>query len=351
MRVLVTGHRGFIGSVMTAVLRHARYEVVGLDCDFYDGCDFGRTRQDIPSHETDLRDVEFTDLLPFDAVVHLAALPVEQASQLDPGLVAQVNEEATLRLAECCKQAGVSRLLFASSCDVYAPRATAVNEHAPVEPLSDFAASKLRCERVLEELADDTFTPVCLRHAEVFGVAPRFRADLRINEFVASAVTGGEVTLHSDGRVFTSVIHVEDLCRVYASLLMMPDDRLWDTILNVAAPGQDYRLIEIADLVTELIPPAVRHFAPEQTEEPGYRVDVARLRQALPNLSFRWTLPLGIRQLANAIQNAGITPADLRSGRYHRVLRLQSLVDRGDVDRTLRRRNACRAVEGQRASL
>lgn len=348
MRVLVTGHRGYIGSVVTAVLRHARYDVVGLDCDLYRGCDFGRVREDVPSFDLDLRDVEFTDLLSFDAVVHLAALPYDAGSGIDQTVVEEVNQTATIRLAESCKKASVSRFVLASSCSVYGrDGARPLDERSPADPRAPEGISKLRCERMVARLADHTFSPVFLRHAHVYGISPQLRTDLMVNEFVASAVTTGQVVVRVDARAWHPVVHVEDLARAYAAVLAAAPDAVDGEIFNIASvggmgadevgPAGTYRVIDVADMVAELVPSCTRTVRPVVRNDANCRIDASKLQRALPRFSFRWTLPLGIRQLRQAMEGSGLTPADVRSNRYRRTLRLRTLIERGEVDTSLRR--------------
>ncbi len=358
MRVLVTGHRGYIGSVMTCILRQARFEVAGLDCDWYHGCDFGRVCETVPGFDTDLREIEFTDLLPFDAVVHLASLP-EDAFELghpqsgstpnvardDHSLIDEINHEATIRLAECAKQAHVSRFLFASSCAVYGRGvARPLDEQAPTNPLTAYASSKLRCEQELARLADRTFTPVFLRHGEVYGVSPRLRMDLTVADLVGSAVTQGRVTMKTGASGWRPVVHVGDLCRAYAAVLIAPDELVRNEVFNVVAPGvaphatgENYRIIDIADMITDVLPMCTRSAAVDTFARQSFRADGSKLLRTFPKLTFRWTLPLGLRQLHTAMLSAGITPGDWRSDRYRRALRLQRLVEAGELNASLRR--------------
>ena len=337
MRVLVTGHRGYIGSVVAEVLRHARFDVVGLDCDLYGACGFGRVAEETPSFDLDVREVEFTDLLSFDAVVHLAALPECFGPELDPALVEEVNLHGTLRLAECCKQAQVSRFLFASSCAVYGrDPGDLQNEESPTAPLTAYARSKLECERLLSQLADSTFSPVFLRCATVYGMSPRLRLDTVVNDFVASAVARGRIDMQTEGRAWRPLVHVEDLARTFAAALTAPDDSVRSQVLNVAATDQNHRIIDVADLVAELVPGCTRADAPGVFDRRSYRVDGSKLARTLPKLSLRWTLEQGIRQLRDAFASAALTPSAWRGERFRRVMRLQSLIERGELDATLR---------------
>ncbi len=323
---------------MVGVLKNARYDVVGLDCDYYTGCDFGRVHADIPCFDTDLRDLEFADLLSFDAVIHLADIPEVAASGMSVALSDQLTRESTIRLATACKEAGVSRFLYASTWTVYGRGGEhLLDERSPVDPINAHSASKLRCERALAELADETFRPVILRHGCVYGVSPRMRMDLMINDLVASAVLTGRATLSTDGRAWRPIVHVEDLARAYAALLTADANVVRDQVFNIVAEDDNHRTIDIADAVTELIPNCTRSTGAYAFTEPGCRMDGSRLRAALPKFTFRWSLPIGIRQLRNAMVGACLTPGDWRSDRFRRVLRLEALMETGEVTADLRR--------------
>ncbi len=338
MRVLVTGHRGYLGSVMVGVLRNSHCEVIGLDCDYYEGCDFGRVRETNPSYDIDLRDIDFADLISFDAVIHLAGLPEDATATEAESSHHRIDEEATVHLATRCKEARVSRFLFASTCRVSSPEAAGqLDDRHSSTPGTPFARTKQRCERALLDMADETFTPVILRNADVYGVSPRMRLDLFVNACVASAVTSGRAVIPGDGSAWRSLIHIEDLARVYATVLAAPDDLVHAQVFHVASPGKTCRMIDIADAVADLVPQCARHLVKKDLDEPSYRIDTSKLTSTFPQLSFRWTLRTGIRQLRNAMENAGLTPGDVRSDRYRRMLRLETLCDRGDIGADLRR--------------
>ncbi len=336
MRVLVTGHRGYIGSVMTCVLRHARFDVVGLDCEFFEGCEFGRVDESIPSFDTDIRQIELADLLSFDAIVHLAALPEDIGERVGASVVDEINYRATMRLAERAKHANVTRFVFASSGSVYGRGALgALDENAPTRPVTAHAQSKLRCERDLMALANSTFTPVIMRVGEVFGVSPRQRLDLLVNEMVAAAVTHGRITLNAGGAGWRSLIHIEDLCRVFRAALTAQDEIVAGQIYNAVAADQSFRVVELADAIAEMLPGCTRAAAAEAYDDQSLRLDGSKLARTFPDFAPRWTLPVGVRQLQNALCNAGVTPGDFRSDRFRRSQRLQTLIDEGRADQTL----------------
>jgi nucleoside-diphosphate-sugar epimerase len=340
MRVLVTGHRGYIGAVLVEVLRHARHDVVGLDCNLYGDCDFGRTREDVPSFETDLREIEFADLVSFDAVIHLAGLPEDPETLLPPEVTWAVNFGATVRLAECCKQAGVGRFLFASTCAVYGGGGQRPQtEGSSPDPLTGYARAKLACEAALGPLADGSFTPVILRNGTVYGVSPRLRLDTVVNDFVGSAVTRGRVDMQTQGRAWRPLVHVEDVARVYTAMLTARDEAVGRQIFNVATTEENYRVIDVADAVTELVPNCVRSVRAAQLDRRSYLVDGSKLRRTLPDFAWRWTLLQGIRQLRAALAGAGLSAGDWRGEKYRRVLRIAGRMERAELNGNCRVRS------------
>jgi nucleoside-diphosphate-sugar epimerase len=339
MRVLVTGHRGYLGSVLTSVLRHNRFEVAGLDCDFYEGCDFGRVQERVPCFRSDVRDVEFTDLLSFDVVVHLAGLTDDASADHDSNLIEEINSEATVRLAHCCKQAGVTRFLFASSCSVYGRGGPELfTEESPTNPLTPYAKSKLACETILGQLADKSFFPISLRLGTAYGVSPRMRVDTVVNEFVGAALTARRIDMKTTGSEWRPLVHVEDVARAFAALLVVPPHGTGSQVFNVVPPDENHRIIDVADQVTESFPHCTRRSSDDHFDGRSYAVDGTKLTDAIPSLRYRWTLTQGIAQLTMAMSAAGFTPSDWRSDRYRRATHLGSLRDDGRLDAKLRRR-------------
>lgn len=338
MRVLVTGHQGYIGSVLTAVLRHAHVDVVGLDTDLYRGCDFGRTRDELACFDCDVRDLEYVDLLSFDAVIHLAALPESHGqAEFDAGVVKEINTAATVRLAELCRKASVARFLFASSCAVYGGCGPdLIDETYAPAPLTPYARSKREAERALVQLTSPSFTPVILRNATVFGVAPRMRLDIVLNDFVAAACVRNRIEMKTGGRAWRPLIHVEDLARAYLAVLAAGSKDVSGQIFNVAAPGENHRVIDIADAVVEEFPGAIRVPAFDRWDERSYRVSTDRFERQFPGLKCRWSLRDGIRQLRSAYESAGLTPADWRSSKFRRSLTLSQRLESGDINPDMR---------------
>lgn len=334
MRVLVTGHRGYIGSVLTCLLRHAHFDVVGLDCELFTGCDFGHTDDDVPAFVEDFRDIEYTDLLSFDAVVHLAGVELGRPGER---VAEEGYAESVVKFAAKCRQADVSRFMLASSYELYAGGCfPEVEEEDPIRPVTQAGRVGLRCERGVLSLATDSFSPVVMRLGSVYGVSPRLRLDLPLNNLVASAVACGHVRVQSTGQERFPLIHVEDVARACVALLLAPQISVHGEVFNVVREGEDYRMIDLADAVTELSHFCRRELRDETLVNQRVRVRGEKLYAACPDVRMCWTMGEGIQQLAQAMVANGMTPAEWRSDRYRRGLRLDALLAAGRVDRSFR---------------
>ena len=201
MKVLVTGHHGYIGTVLAPMLRDAGHDVVGLDTFFYRGCDFGDDTEFAPALSLDVRDVTPAELEGFDAIVHLAALSNDPIGDLNSRWTYEINLDGSVALGRAAKEAGVRRFVFASSCSMYGASDgdDVLDERAALRPLTPYAESKVRAEEALRELADGGFAPVSMRNATVYGASPRLRLDVVLNNLVAWAHTTGAIRLQSDG--------------------------------------------------------------------------------------------------------------------------------------------------------
>jgi nucleoside-diphosphate-sugar epimerase len=338
MKILLTGHHGYIGSVTAPVLRAAGHVVVGLDTLFYEGCDLGPDANGVPLLRLDVRDVEARHLGGFDAVVHLAALSNDPLGELSPALTSAINFEATVGLARAAREAGVGRFVFASSCSMYgAGSADAVTEEAPLRPLSAYAESKVRSEEALASLADSSFSPVFMRNATAYGVSPRMRVDLVLNNLVAWAYTTGAVKIMSDGTPWRPLVHIEDIARTTAAILAAPREFVHAEAFNVGADSENYQVRDLAEIVRDTVGGCEVEYAGTGDPDPrSYRVDFSRLRRTFPNLELRWTARRGAEEILAAYRSIGLTLADFEGHRFVRLKHLKLLLERDELDPELR---------------
>jgi nucleoside-diphosphate-sugar epimerase len=339
LRVLVTGHEGYIGVVLTDVFARAGHEVVGLDAGWYRGCTFGAEPAAVESLSLDLRDVEPRHLEGFDAVVHLAAISNDPLADLDPETTYDVNHRASVRLARLAKRAGVGRFVFSSSCSLYgtADPGVLVDEDAPMRPITPYGESKVLVERDVSALADDHFSPVFLRNATVYGVSPRLRLDLVVNNLAGFAFTTGEVLVMSDGTPWRPLVHIEDVCRAFLAVVEAPRAAVHDEAFNVGRSEENHQVSELADIVARAQPGSRVVYAPGGGPDPRtYRVDFSKLSRALPDLRMTWAVEAGVEELVSAYAREGLSMNDVTGPRYTRIRRIQELKAAGRLDGALR---------------
>jgi len=345
LRVLVTGHLGYIGSVLAPMLLDLGHEVVGLDSGLFDGCDFG-SFSEVPGLRLDLRDVEVEHLMGFDAVMHLAALSNDPLGNLDASLTYDINHLASVRLARLAKQAGVKRFIFSSSCSLYgAAGDTFLNETAGFNPVTAYGESKVLVERDVRPLADPEFSPTFLRNATAYGVSPRLRGDLVVNNLVGYAHTTGEVLIKSDGTPWRPLVHLRDIAAAFIAVLHAPRDLVHNQSFNVGSTLENYRISEVADIVREVVPGSrIIYAADGGPDLRCYRVDCGKIGRLLPEFKPRWTVRQGVEELYAAYKANGLTVDDLEGSRYIRLARIRELAADARIDASLRFRETAPAV-------
>jgi nucleoside-diphosphate-sugar epimerase len=340
MRVLVTGHDGYIGAVVTPVLLQAGHEVTGLDLGLFSHVTFGPPPPDVPTLRMDVRDVSASDVTGFDAIVHLAALSNDPLGSLSPAATDEVNHVATIRLAAAAREAGVERFAFSSSCSLYgAAGDDLLDETAAFSPITPYAQSKVLAERGLSRLAGDDFSPTFLRNATAYGVSPRLRGDLVLNDLVGVACTSGEVLIRSDGTPWRPLIHVEDIARAFVAVLEAPRELVHDEAFNVGQTGENYRIRDLGAIVEEVVPDSRVVYAPGGgPDRRAYRVSCEKIRRVLPGFRPQWTARRGAEQLHAAFVEHGLTLEALGGPQFVRLERIRQLQAQGLLDASLRRR-------------
>ena len=336
--VLLTGHKGYIGSVMVRHLLDAGYDVVGLDNGYFDECTLVPDRAEVPEIRKDIRDVVAEDLAGCSAVIHLAALSNDPIGNLDERWTEEINLRSSVRLAELAREAGAARFLFSSSCIMYGMSVTEeVDETSPLEPRTEYARSKVGAERAISELATDDFSPVFLRNGTVYGVSPRMRFDTVFNDLMGAAVATGTVTVYSDGKPWRPVVHVEDVSRAFLAVLEAPAEAIHDQAFNTGANHLNHQIMELAEIAAATVPGCrldveARPGADQRT----YRANFAKFERTFPDFEFLRDAKSGAQELYETFTRIGLTNETMRDRRFTRLTWLNHLLDERRLDGDLR---------------
>lgn len=343
MRVLVTGHDGYIGSVLMPLLRAAGHDPVGLDTFYFENDEPASRLAGYRVIRKDLRDAVAADLDGIDAVCHLAALSNDPLGDLNGDWTHDINHRGALHLARLARANGVRRFLLSSSCSLYGANADGalLTEDAPPRPLTAYALSKVRLEADLARLAGERFSPVFLRNSTAYGASPRMRLDLVLNNLVAWAYTTGRVKITSDGTPWRPIVHIEDIGRAFVAMLSAPQEAIHNQAFNVGANDENYQVRQIAEIVEQVVPGCAIEYIGKGGPDPrDYRVDFTKLRRTFPALRFQWTARRGAHELHDAFRDMALTVDAIHDRRFIRVDHLKHLVDTGRLDDSLRWKDA-----------
>ena len=338
MRVLLTGHKGYVGTIMVPMLQAEGHEVVGLDNDLY--VDPHRDNaQDIPYLRKDIRDITSSDLKGFDAVLHLAGLSNDPLGYFNPEITHSINYHASVELAKLSKKVGVQRFLFASTCSVYgASDGSMMNEESKLNPVTPYGVSKMLAEKSITKLADSKFNPIILRPATAYGISTMIRSDLVLNNLVGWAYITGKVWMKSDGTPWRPIVHIEDFSRAFIAVLNAPTDLVHDQVFNVGITDENYQMRDLAEIVQQTVPNSIIEYAKDAgPDKRNYRVDCSKLSKTLPEFKPQWNARRGAKELYDAFKKSGLTTIEEFEGPpYNRIAQIKQLINGGFLDKTLR---------------
>lgn len=338
--ILVTGSAGYIGTVMMKFLKDHSYEAIGLDCNYYQGCQLYKNEK-LPFKQItkDIRDINNKDLNGITSIIHLAALSNDPLGEMNPLLTHEINYAASVRLAYLAKKAGVKRFIFSSSCSLYgiSPDDKPIKENGQLTPITSYAKSKVEAEKDISSLATSSFHPIFMRNATVYGISRSMRLDLVVNNLSAWGFLNNKVAVNSDGTPWRPLIHVEDVCRAFIAALKAPPEKINNQAFNVGLNEENYQVKDIARQVKEIIPGCqVEILNKTGPDERTYRVDFSKIKKTLPQFKPIWSLKKGIGELYLGYENLGLSKKDFESPKFFRMKWMKELIRSEKLDRKLK---------------
>jgi nucleoside-diphosphate-sugar epimerase len=330
MKVLVTGHKGYIGTHLISLLKAAGHTVTACDINLFEESQIAEVIKPDLELIKDIREISVDDLRGHDCIMHLAGISNDPMGDLNPKITYSVNQDASIRLARLSKQAGVKKFLFSSSCSIYGKGINNdLNETAPVNPLTAYATSKIEVEKQLSEMADENFCPVFLRNSTAYGYSPMLRIDLVVNNLLSCAIAKGDIRIMSDGEPWRPLIHCKDIARAFIALADAPVEKIYAKAINIGANVENYQVKDVADNVQKLIPQAKIVYTGEVGNDPrDYRVNFDLLYSILPDFKLEYSLQSGMEELYEKLQEINFSEKDFDGERFIRLKLLRKHLDK-----------------------
>lgn len=338
-KIIVTGHNGYIGAVLAPLLVEKGYEVVGIDTSYYDeACElFAPGFKDIKQIKKDVREIEEKDIDKAYAVCHLSALSNDPIGALDKELTYDINYKASLRLAELSKKVGVEKFIFSSSCSMYGKSGDDIlTEEAVFSPVTAYAESKVLSEKFIKPLGSKDFSVTFLRNSTAYGISPKLRIDLVVNNLVGWALTTGNIKIMSDGTPWRPLIHVEDIAQAFLAVIEASKETISGESFNVGTNSENYQVKDIAFLVKEVMPECNVIITGENgMDSRSYKVDFSKIKRKMPHFKPKWGLKKGIEQICDYYKRYGMDSDKFNGKCFIRLKQIKYLLDSHKLDSRL----------------
>lgn len=330
MKIFVTGHRGYIGSLLVSQLQTQGHFVTGCDLCLYKNSEYSLIVKPNKEYVRDIRSLTPQHLEGHDGIMHLAALSNDPMGAINPKLTESINRDAAVHLARIAKQARVPRYLFSSSCSIYGQNIEGMdlNETAPLHPQSVYARTKIEAEKEIALLADSNFSPVFLRNSTAYGDSPMLRLDLMVNNLMACAFTTGEIHILSDGSPWRPLVHVKDIARAFIAFLQAPREKIHNQAINIGRNEENYQVRQVASRISKIFPKARITYSPKANiDSRNYRVNFDLLSTILPDFQFEYSLDLALNELHRSFVEHKLSLQDFRDGKFERIVSLKNQLD------------------------
>lgn len=336
MRILVTGDRGYIGAVLVPLLIKNGCDVVGFDTEFFK-TNIVNLKYPYKKITKDIREITENDLKDIDIIIHLSALSNDPLGEVDPHLTQEINFRSTLQLAKIAKKIGVKRFLFSSSCSIYGiAKNGVVNEDSKVNPLTEYAKSKIDSERELLKLAERNFCVGILRNATVYGFSPKFRNDLVVNNIVSTALAYGEIRVLSDGTPWRPLIDIRDLSKIFVEFLSVAPDKINSKVINVGFNENNFQIKDIVDIVKKYVTKCKVVYTGEHGKDTrSYKVSFNKFRTLFPHIKQEWTLAKSVKDMVENLRKNNFGKKDFESGSFTRLAVLENLLSSKAINQDL----------------
>lgn len=327
-KILITGAQGFIGSVLSQKLITAfknKYEIIGTDIGYFKSCKIYNFKDPIKIIKSDIRSLNEHHLENVYAVVHLAALSNDPLGNFNKNLTYDINVKATERLAKIARRKNVSKFIFSSSCIMYGASSNKkVDETCKLQPITQYAKSKVLAEKKLRKLATKNFAPIFLRNGTIYGLSPRMRLDTVLNDFTAQAYCNSNIKIYGNGLPYRPVVHVDDVCRIIIKFIEEQTKKIHNEAFNIGDEKLNYQILQLAKDVCKAVPKT--QLIIQRKNDADYRTYLAsfkKLKKIFPSFKFKKTPVMASKEIFKFFKSKKINKSIYIDKKFVRLSHLE----------------------------